>query len=90
MPFSIACKQVDQRNPFAVEVLRLCAYLSPEAILQEILTQGTIHLGEPLASIAGDGFVFNQVVEALRAYSFVDRDSARKTLSMHRLVHPGG
>lgn len=66
--------------------LRLCAYLAPDAIAQEIITTGAAHLGPALAQVASDALLFGHAMEALRAYSLIGRDPGRQTLSVHRLM----
>jgi len=45
---SLAVQRVEQRQPAAAELLRLCAFLAPDAIPEELLTQGAPHLGPTL------------------------------------------
>ena len=73
-------------QPAAVELLRLCAFLHPDAIPEEIITEGAPDLGPVLQSIASDPFNLNEAIGALLSFSFVHRDPAAKTLSIHRLV----
>ena len=84
--WSLSFQRVEDRNPAAAELLHLCAYLSPDAIAEEILTAGASQLGPMLAPVAADPLLFNQAIEALRAYSLVRRDPKEKSLSVHRLV----
>jgi tetratricopeptide (TPR) repeat protein len=84
--WSLSFARVEETNPAAAELLRLCAYLAPDAIAEEILTQGAEHLGPVLGPVASDAFLLGQAIEALRAYSLVGRDPGLQTLSVHRLV----
>jgi tetratricopeptide (TPR) repeat protein len=84
--WSLSFGRVEQKNPAAADLLRLCAYLSPESIPEEIITLGAPHLGEVLEPVAIDAFLLAQAIEALRAYSLLGRNAATKTLSTHRLV----
>jgi tetratricopeptide (TPR) repeat protein len=84
--WSLSFAHVEAMNPAAADLLRLCAYLAPDAIAEEILTQGAAHLGPVLGPVASDAFLLGQAVEALRAYSLIGRDPSLQTLSMHRLV----
>jgi tetratricopeptide (TPR) repeat protein len=84
--WSLSFTRVEETNPAAADLLRLCAYLAPDAIPEEILTQGAEHLGAVLGPVASDAFLLGQAIEALRAYSLVGRDPNLQTLSMHRLV----
>jgi tetratricopeptide (TPR) repeat protein len=84
--WSLSFARVEETNAAAADLLRLCAYLAPDAIAEEILTQGAEHLGPVLGPVAADAFLLGQAIEALRAYSLVGRDPGLQTLSVHRLV----
>ena len=84
--WSLSFTRVEQKNPAAADLLRLCAYLAPDAIPEEIITQGAAHLGLRLAPVAADAFLLGQAMEALRAYLLIKRDPSTNTVSMHRLV----
>jgi len=84
--WSLSFARVETKSPAAADLLRLCAYLAPDAIPEAILTQGAEHLGDLLAPVAADAFLFAQAIEALRASSLLARDPRTKTLSVHRLV----
>lgn len=84
--WSLAFQRIVKKNPAAADLLRLCAFLSPDAIAEEILTWGASFLGPVLAPVAADSLLFNQAIEVLLAYSLVRRDTKQKSLSIHRLV----
>jgi tetratricopeptide (TPR) repeat protein len=84
--WSISFQRVEERNPAAADLLRMLAFLSPDAIPEEILTAGASQLGPVLAPVAADTFLLNQAIETLRAYSLLQRNSKEKTFSVHRLV----
>src|SRR5450755_2312527 len=84
--WSLSFAQVKQNNPAAADLLRLCAFLAPDAIPEEIITEGAAHLGSNLAPVGADSYLLHQAVEALRAYSLLSRDPHAHMLSVHRLV----
>jgi tetratricopeptide (TPR) repeat protein len=84
--WSLSFARVEEANPAAADLLRLSAYLAPDAIAEEILTQGAAHLGPVLGPVVSDAFLLGQAIEALRAYSLIGRDPGTQTLSVHRLV----
>ncbi len=84
--WSLSFVRVEAMNSAAADLLRLCAYLAPDAIAEEILTQGAEHLGPVLGPVAADVFLLGQAIEALRAYSLINRDPSLQTLTVHRLV----
>ncbi len=77
--WSLSFARVEQKSALAVEVLRLCAYLSADAIPLEVMTEGIEPMAENL-------FVLGQAIKVLREYSLVSHDTANRTLSIHRLV----
>ncbi|HEU5378351.1 MAG TPA: TIR domain-containing protein, partial [Ktedonobacteraceae bacterium] len=82
----LSFQQAREKHPTATDLLCLCAFLSPDAIPEEILTEGASVLGPLLAPVVADPFRFNQALEALRAYSLIRRNPTVRTLSIHRLV----
>jgi tetratricopeptide (TPR) repeat protein len=84
--FTLSFEKIVQANPAAADVLRLCAFLSPDAISEEIFTTACTGLGADLEGMAGDAFQFNEAVAQILKYSLVRRDSTRKTITIHRLV----
>jgi tetratricopeptide (TPR) repeat protein len=84
--WSLSFQNVEQKNPIAADLLRLCAFLAPDAIPEELITQGAAVLGPVFASIAADSMVLDEAIAALGAYSLLRRDASEKTLSVHRLV----
>ena len=84
--WSLNFQQVEQANPAAAELLRLCAFLSPDAIPEELFSEGGAALGPVLEQIATDAFALNEAIEELRKYSLVQRDPEARLLRLHRLV----
>ena len=84
--FSLAFEQVQQHNMAAIELLKLCAYLVPDAIPLEVVTQGAVHVGTLVESVAADALLRDQALEILQAYSLVRRDGESRILSVHRLM----
>jgi len=84
--WSLSFEQVEQTNPAAAELLRLCAYLSPDHIPEELLTQGAPCWPPALQQAVANRFRFNQMLETLLAFSLVKRLLEHRLLSIHRLV----
>lgn len=78
--------KVEQINPTAADLLRICAFLHPEAIPEDILLKGAMHLGPLLSSTETNILVFNQAIATLLSYSLVRRNNFDKTIFIHRLV----
>lgn len=86
----ISRQAVEQSSPAAAELLRLCAYLAPEAIPDELLTAGAAALGPVLGPVVASPVALDQALGLLRKYSLLQREVDRQTeltrLSMHRII----
>jgi tetratricopeptide (TPR) repeat protein len=71
-------------GPGGVALLRLCAFLAPEAIPLDLLTDHPDLLPAELATAARDELALGEAVAAVYRYSLLDRDQAG--LHVHRLV----
>jgi hypothetical protein len=77
---------LSERNPAAADLLRLCAFLAPDTIGEDMLMQGADTLSSTLAVAVRDGYLLDRAIETLRAYSLIARDTQAKSLAVHRLV----
>lgn len=84
--WALSFLKVEQANPAAADLLRLCAFLDPDAIPEGIIAIGAADLGDQLGSIAADRFKLNEAIEVLRRFSLLRRDPEAKVLNIHRLV----
>jgi tetratricopeptide (TPR) repeat protein/DNA-binding XRE family transcriptional regulator len=87
--WSLSFEQIEQKNPAAADLLRLCAFLAPDALPETIIIKGAPYLGSPLDLVCADAYLLNQAIETLRAYSLLHRESGSGSiplLSVHRLV----
>ena len=83
---SLCFEKVEQANPNALNILRLCAFLAADAIPEDLLTQGTAELSPPLFPLASNPLAFDTALVLLRNYSLLRRHPETKMLSLHRLV----
>ncbi|GHO80418.1 tetratricopeptide repeat protein [Ktedonobacter sp. SOSP1-85] len=84
--WDLAFQQVEQANPAAAELLQLCAFLAPDHIPEELLSQGAAHWPPALQQAVSNYFTFSQMLKLLLAYSLVKRFPEERLLSIHRLV----
>jgi len=84
--WSLSFAKIGQANPAAADLLQLCAFLAPDAIPEEILTQGSSELGPALQSVAADPFQLDMAIKELLKYSLLRRNPDTQTLTIHRLV----
>jgi len=88
--WKISRLMVEQSNPAAAELLRLCAFLDPDGIPDELVLAGASTLGPVLGPVASDELLFNQAISILKRYSLLHREVDRETeltkLSIHRVM----
>ena len=85
--FSLSFEQVQQVNPLAADLLRLCAFLDPDVIHEEIIRECTQTLGVPQETeVVDDQIRSDEALSVLLRFSMIRRSSKTKTLTIHRLV----
>jgi tetratricopeptide (TPR) repeat protein len=82
----LSFQQVEQTDPLAAELLRLCAFLDPDAIPEEILMEGAQDSVSQQESVSPDQLRVNAAIEVLLRFSLIQRNSETRTLTIHRLV----
>ena len=84
--FSLAFATVEALDPAAADLLRLCAFLAPDAIPDEILAAGGTELGERLGSAVANPLGLATMVGIVHRLSLLRRNPATRTFTVHRLV----
>ncbi len=84
--WSLSFAQVQERSDAAADLLRVCALLHPDAIPEEIITEGAAALGPSLQAVAQSPLAFNQTIGVLLSFSLLKREPEEHLLSIHRLV----
>jgi len=82
----LSFEQVEQVNTLAASVLRMCAFLHPDDIPEELFTSGDFSLPETFHPVAAETYFLAEAMRALVRYSFIQRRTEDKTVSIHRLV----
>ncbi len=83
---SMSLELLAGRDTVASDLLKLCAFLDPDEIPEEILTSGAPAVCPSLQIIAGGDLRHHHAIASLRRFSLVTRNPARKALTIHRLV----
>lgn len=84
--FSLCFQNVIRKNPAAGDLLRLCAFLSPDLIPEEIILKATTKSDPLLEKALHDPLEFDELIASLLRYSLVRRKAEGRALSLHRLV----
>jgi tetratricopeptide (TPR) repeat protein len=82
--WSLSLDRLQAATPAAVQLLWLCAWLTPEPVPLDLFTGHADLLPEPLAAVSADPLAFSDTVGALVDYSLARR--ADSSLIVHRLV----
>jgi tetratricopeptide (TPR) repeat protein len=83
--WSLSFQKVEAANLAAADLLRLCAFLAPDAIPEEIITAGESDLSQNLQSLVEDPLKLPDAIGELRKYSLVRRNPDQE-LTIHHLV----
>jgi tetratricopeptide (TPR) repeat protein len=83
---AISFQEVEQAGPVAADLLRLCAFLDPDQIPEELISEGAAHWPPALQAAAADPLAFNDLLAELLKYSLVWRLPESRSLRIHRLV----
>lgn len=84
--FALSYEKVEQARSRAADLLKLCAFLHPDAIPEELCTDLCAASDSAEASSASDLFELETALATLRMYSLVKRNAETRTLTIHRLV----
>nr|MDQ2716779.1 tetratricopeptide repeat protein [Chloroflexota bacterium] len=84
--WSLSFQKIEQTNPAAAALLRFCAFLEPDTIPEELINEGSAHLGPILGLVATDALKVDDAIQELRAFSLIQRDPDARILRVHRLV----
>jgi serine/threonine protein kinase/tetratricopeptide (TPR) repeat protein len=82
----LSFENVEHFNPLAAELLKLCAFLDPDSMLEEILTGAAVELEEPFQKMMSSPAALDRAIATLRRFSLVRRNPDTNMLTMHRLV----
>jgi tetratricopeptide (TPR) repeat protein len=82
----ISIAKVEQASAAATDLLRLCAFLDPNQIPEELISEGAAHWPPSLQAAAADPLAFNHMLAKLLKYSLISRQPESRSLRIHRLV----
>ena len=84
--FSLAYPKVAAADAAAADMLRVCAFLAPDAIPEEIFLSGAGEMGENLRPFAGKAINLVEVIAKAGRFSLIRRDAKGGKIEMHRMV----
>ncbi|KPM52418.1 tetratricopeptide repeat protein [Frankia sp. CcI49] len=84
--WSLSVAQLREQAPFALELLRRCAFFGPEPISLEMLDRGKYTLDSDFGLSMQDRLMVSRAMRELGRYALARIDNSRKTVQVHRLV----
>jgi tetratricopeptide (TPR) repeat protein len=84
--FSLAFARIAEASPAAADLVRVCAFLGPDGIPEEIFTRGGMKLGEALAQIVGERVTWLEAVAEAGKFALIRRNAQDESLDIHPLV----
>ncbi len=82
--------EIEKTSAASADLLRVCAFLAPDRIPEELIVAGAPELGSTLATAlanaAEDELCLDELLRPLRRFSLIQRDVEARTLGIHRLV----
>lgn len=84
--WSLSFQKIEQTNPAAAELLRLCVFLQPDAIPYDLISEASTSFGPVLQLVARDPLKLNESIKELRQFSLVQYHPETNMLRIHRLV----
>ncbi|NER79077.1 MAG: tetratricopeptide repeat-containing protein, partial [Leptolyngbya sp. SIO1D8] len=84
--FNLAFEKVAEKSAAAADLLRVCAFLAPNEIPEEIFSEGGEVLGDALSQAAQNTLELIEAIAEATRFSLISRNPQSKTLTIHRLV----
>jgi tetratricopeptide (TPR) repeat protein len=84
--WSLSMARLRDQMPFALEILRRCAFLGAEPISRELLVLGRYVLDEQLRDLVANPIMMSRATRELGRYALARIDNHRRTLQVHRLI----
>ncbi|MGF7236413.1 MAG: FxSxx-COOH system tetratricopeptide repeat protein [Frankia sp.] len=84
--WSLSVARLREQMPFAMELLRRCAFFGPEPIHRDLLNRGRYVLDSPLRESLADPITVSRATRELGRYALARIDNNRNTLQVHRLI----
>ncbi len=88
--WSMNFEQIEKESEASADLLRFCAFLSPNEIPLELIALGASELGPALAAALADAkddpLLVNAALQPLARYSLIRHDVDANTFAIHRLV----
>ncbi|MCK9878852.1 FxSxx-COOH system tetratricopeptide repeat protein [Frankia sp. Ag45/Mut15] len=83
---NLSMARLQEQSPFALRLLRRCAYFGPEPISLELLDRGRYILDSDFGIAMRDRLAVGRAIRDIGRYALARIDESARTLQVHRLV----
>ncbi|WP_085983492.1 FxSxx-COOH system tetratricopeptide repeat protein [Saccharothrix espanaensis] len=85
--WNLSINQLRRKNPSAVRLLQVCAFLAPESIARTMFTNSrNIDVNPELAHVLRDRLRLTEAIRDINRFALVRIDHRTNSIEMHRLV----
>lgn len=84
--YTLSIDKIAQQNLIATQLIQVCSLLSSSSIAEEIFTKSNNLLGGELATLSSDISYYNEIVQLLSSYSFIEKNNINQSISIHSLI----
>ncbi|SNQ51897.1 conserved hypothetical protein [Frankia canadensis] len=84
--WSLSMSRLEEQSPFALRLLRRCAFFGPEPISLELLDRGKYILNSDFGTAMRDRLAVSRAIRDIGRYALARIDTSARTLQVHRLV----
>jgi len=84
--WALSVSRLSEQMPFAMDLLRRCAFFGPEPIPREVFDRGRTVIDSPIRASLQDPILISRAMRELGRYALARIDNRKKTVQVHRLI----
>ena len=84
--WALSVSRLSEQMPFAMDLLRRCAFFGPEPIPRDVFDRGRSVIDSPIRASLEDPILISRAMRELGRYALARIDNRKKTVQVHRLI----
>ncbi|WP_007517381.1 FxSxx-COOH system tetratricopeptide repeat protein [Pseudofrankia saprophytica] len=84
--WALSVSRLSEQLPFAMDLLRRCAFFGPEPIPRDVFDRGRSVIDSPLRASLEDPILVSRAMRELGRYALARIDNRNKSVQVHRLI----
>jgi tetratricopeptide (TPR) repeat protein len=84
--WALSVARLSEQMPFAMDLLRRCAFFGPEPIPRDVFDRGRSVIDSPIRASLEDPILISRAMRELGRYALARIDNRKKTVQVHRLI----